>query len=214
MSESEQETPSFMRPSKRAVPRTEFPGEPSSPVASFLGFLGAAGLELAMLMLFYGTYSETMGMMSDVYLCDLPGAGAVFCQIDDEMTVSHLLAFLLAVFSIVVPLVIWSEIIDQQIFDDPGAWLASPANKVWTIIAAAVYGLVFLLETVNLYTLIARESAAGPFGMAGDANPLMEFLAANQGLGIFVAVMIAVVNAVLAFIAVRAVRNLKHAVRS
>jgi hypothetical protein len=31
----------------------------------------------------------------------------------------------------------------------------------------------------------------------------MEFLAENQGLGIFVAVMIAVVNAVLAFIAVR-----------
>jgi hypothetical protein len=181
-------------------------------LTTFFWFLAALVLELAMLTLFYATYSETMGMMSDVYLCDLPGAGMFFCEFDDEMTVSHLLSFLLAVFSIIVPIAIWSQVLGQKIFDDLGGWLSNPANRVWTIIALAVYGLVFLLETVNLYMLIARASVQGPFALPGAASPMTTLLAQNKGLGVFVAVMIATVNAVLAFVAVSAARNVKRAI--
>lgn len=164
-------------------------------------------LEGGMLILLYGTYSETMGMMSDVYLCDLPGIGRAFCAIDDEMTVSHLLALLLAIFSIAVQLAIWSEFLRQRIYEDPQGWFAVPTNKVYAAIALGLFGIIFALETVNLYTLIARETIGGPF-MSTDMNPLMEFLAANQGLGIFVAILVALVNAVLALLTVRTVHAL------
>ena len=180
------------------------------PVGAALALAGTVLLEAAMLIMLYGAYSETMGMMSDVYLCDLPGAGKLFCGIDEEMTVSHLLAFLLAVFSIAVPIAIWAEVFSRRILDDPQAWFSKPTNRAYAMIALAVYGLVFALETVNLYTLIARESAGGPF-MTTVANPLMEFLSRNQGLGIFVAGLVAVVNTVLAFLTVRAAHSLKHA---
>jgi|GEM_PF-2822735 len=70
-------------------------------------------------------------MMSDVYLCDLPAVGNIFCALDDEMTVSHLLAFLLAVFSIAVPIGIWSIIISEKIYEDPQAWLVKPTNRAY-----------------------------------------------------------------------------------
>jgi len=196
------------------MPSTRKPGPqhflPSggSPIPALLGLISAGSIELLMLLLLFGTYSETMGMMSDVYLCDLPGAGGMFCLVDDEMTVSHLLAFLLAVFSIAVPMAIWSEVISRRIYEDPKAWLSNPTNKIYTIIALGLYALVFLLETVNLYTLIAQEASQGPF-KTHDTNPLMAFLAQNQGLGIFVAGTVAIVNTVLGLLAVRAAHTLK-----
>ncbi|WP_143181431.1 hypothetical protein [Pseudovibrio exalbescens] len=179
-----------------------------APIAEIAALVGTGCLKGCMLVLLFGTYSETMGMMSNVYLCDLPGAGGIFCGIDDEMTVSHLLAFLLAVFSIAVPMAIWSEVISRGIYRDPKAWLADPTNKIYAILALGVYGLVFALETVNLYTLIARQSVGGPF-QTTDTNPMMEFLANNQGLGVFVAALVAIVNTVLGLLAVRAAYSLK-----
>ncbi|CTQ55627.1 hypothetical protein LP7551_04170 [Roseibium album] len=179
-----------------------------SPIPAAIGLFAALTIEAMMLLLLYGTYTETMGMMSDVYLCDLPGAGGVFCMIDEEMTVSHLLAFLLAVFSILVPMALWSEVLSREIYLDPKSWLSNPTNKIYAIIALALYALVFTLETVNLYTLIAQEVAEGPF-KTHDANPLMAFLAQNQGLGVFVAGTVAIVNTVLGLLAVRAAHTLK-----
>lgn len=192
-------------------PKPEFtqPG-PSGPppIVPILTLVFALVIEALMLIMLFGAYAETMGVMSDVYLCDQPAIGRLFCVIDDEMTVSHLLALLLAIFSIAVPIAIWAQIIEQRIHEDPGAWLARPANRIYAAIALALYVLVFALESVNIYTLIAREVAGGPFAST-HANPLMEFLAANQGLGIFVAVLVAVVNTVLALITVRAVHGVR-----
>lgn len=174
----------------------------------FAVFVFVASLELAMLALLTATYTETMGLMSDQYLCDMPGFGGLFCIIDQDMTVSHLLAFLLAVFSVAVPIMIWSVVLDENIQADPRAWLASPMNRVKAGMAGLVYVAVIALEVVNLYTLIAQQAVTGPFGGQQDEPPLMDFLAQNQGLGIFVALLIALVNAVLALMTVRATRSL------
>ncbi|PRY94793.1 hypothetical protein BCF33_0393 [Hasllibacter halocynthiae] len=171
-------------------------------------FALAALLELSMLVLLASTYTETMGLASNQYLCDLPGAGGLFCIIDEDMTVSHLLAFLLAVFSVAVPIMIWTAVLDENIHEDPRAWLASPMNRVKAGMAGLVYGAVVALEVVNLYTLIAQEAAPNPFGAAQDTSAMMDFLAQNQGLGVFVALLIALVNTVLALMTVRASRSL------
>jgi len=73
------------------------------------------------------------------YLCDLPGFGGVFCVIDEDMTVSHLLALVLAVFTVAAPIMIWSAVLDEHIHEDPRAWLASPMNRVKAGLAGLVY---------------------------------------------------------------------------
>lgn len=182
------------------------------PFLPLLGFALAMVLKLLMLAVLFGTYAETMGMLSDVFLCDLPGIGRMFCAIDDEMTVSHLLALMLAIFSIAVPMMIWNEVLSQNIFADPQSWICKPGNRVLAGIALAMMALVFGLETVNIYTLIARaQMGGGPFQTVQQGNQLMDFLAANQGLGVFVAGLVAVVNAALGFLAVRAAHKLKAA---
>lgn len=180
--------------------------EPSYGKYIGLGFLLL--IEAAMATVLFGTYSETMGYASDLYLCDLPGPGRLFCHIDEDMTVTHLLACLLAIFSIAVPMAIFNEAFRQGIFDDPQAWWARPTNRVYAGLALAVYALVFALETINIYTLIAQQSTGSVFASAAQANALMDFLADNQGLGVFVAALVAVVNTVLGLLTVRAFRAL------
>jgi len=60
------------------------------------------------------------------YLCDLPGFGGVFCVIDEDMTVSHLLALVLAVFTVAAPIMIWSAVLDEHIHEDPRASARQP----------------------------------------------------------------------------------------
>ena len=167
-------------------------------------------LEGAMLVVFIAIFTETMGLASNQYLCDLPAVGGLFCAIDEDMTAAHLLAFLLAVFSVSVPLMIWSVVLSENIHEDPRGWLASPINKVKAGVAALVYAAVVLLEVVNLYTLIAQETAPNPFGKQGQTDPLMDILSQNQGLGVFVALLIVLVNAVLALLTVCASRSIQQ----
>lgn len=183
------------------------PGEdPSIGKYIALGFLIL--IELAMATVLFGTYSETMGYASDLYLCDLPGPGRLFCHIDEDMTVTHLLAFLLAIFSIAVPMAIFNEAFRQGVFDDPQGWWARPTNRVYAGIALGVFALVFALETVNIYTLIAQQSMSSVFASTAQTSALMDLLANNQGLGVFIAALVAVVNAVLGLLTVRAARAL------
>lgn len=180
------------------------------PLAAFLAAVMACLLEGVMSLLLYGTYTETMSLMSDVYVCDLPVLGRTLCAIDEEMTLSHVLALILAVFSIGVPLAIWKEVLAEQIYNAPQLWISKPVNRIKAMIAGCLYALVFLLESVNLYTLIARSgSSGGPF-LVKSNNALMDTLAQNQGLGVFVAALIVVINTVVALMTVAAVQNFKN----
>ena len=176
----------------------------------WLGLAFAGLLEGAMLLLFFGVFTETMGLASEQFLSELPGIGGLFEMIDEDATVSHLLAFLLAVFSVTVPLMIWNTVLEEEVHVNFQQWLSDPVNRVKAIMAGIVYGAVVLLEVVNLYTLIAREAATGPFASAAPADALTAFLAENQALGIFVALLIALVNTVLALITVRTAHSMKR----
>ncbi|MEM1149927.1 MAG: hypothetical protein AAGI03_05120 [Pseudomonadota bacterium] len=159
-------------------------------------------LEVVLVIVFYAVYAETIGFLSDVYLSELPGIGSVFELIDRDMTVTHLLAFVLAFFSVAVPVFLWAQIYALGIHNDPGAWLSEPANKVWAVLGGGIYLLVFALEAVNLYTLIARE-ANNPLPQV-DSNPLMDALASNEPLAIGISILIAIINTVIAFMSVKA----------
>jgi len=190
-------------------PEAYLPGGSGLRIKAVAVFGLTALLEFSMMVMLASTYAETMGLASKQYLCDLPGVGPLFCIIDEDMTVSHLLAYLLATFSVAVPIMIWSAVLDENIHEDPRGWFASTMNRVKAGVAGIVYASVIALEVVNLFTLIAQETAPpGPFGDPQDQARMMDFLAQNQGLGIFVSLLIALVNTVLALLTVRASRNL------
>jgi hypothetical protein len=190
---------------------TQAAPEKRSGQRSWLGLAGfgfAALLEDAMLLLLFGVFTETMGLASDQYLSELPVVGPLFEMIDEDATVSHLLAFLLAVFSVAVPLTIWNTVLEEEIHLNPKLWLVPPMHRVKAVLGLSVYAVVVLLEVVNLYSLIAKQTAPSAFGPAHEPDALTAFLADNQGLGIVIALLIALVNTVLALITVRAARAL------
>lgn len=202
------------KPPGAGLPKFSLP-ENGIPVVPILALLIVLGLDFTMLMMLFGAYSETMAMGSDAFLCNLPAMGQVFCYLDEEITVAHLLSFLLAVFSLSVPLYLWHEIIRLKIYEEPQAWFSKPANRVYAGIALVVFALVFTLETINLYALIAKYTASqsGPFLAKANPNAMMDTLSANDDLAVFVAALIAVVNALLALMTARAMHALRAALK-
>lgn len=161
-------------------------------------------LEFFIWVLFYGIYTETVGLLSDVYLSELSGIGSLFMLIDEEMTVSNLLAGILAFFSVSTPVYIWSMVLKYRIHEDPQAWLSKPLNRIYAMLAGFIFLLVFGVEIVNLYTLIAQNENSGPLPGTGSTGELMQFLSQNKGLGIFVSFLMAIINAVIALITAKA----------
>ena len=166
------------------------------------------GLEGGMFTMFFSIYTETIGIMSDTYLSELPMIGTLFGALDPDANASHIVALLLAVFSVLTPLFIWTEIFRQKILDDPQEWFSHPQNQIIAGFTGLVLTLLIGLETVNLYTLVAQESMQSGFVQTQESG-LMEYLAQNKGMAIGVSVIIAVINIVLALFSIRSLHNLK-----
>lgn len=164
-------------------------------------------LESAMFIMFYAVYTETIGLMNETYLSELPVIGALFSAIDPDANASHIISMLLATFSVGTPVFIWSEIFRQKILDDPQEWFSHPQNQIIATFAGLVLILVIGLEVVNLYTLVVRETASPFPGTQEDS--VMSFLAQNKGLAIGVSAVIAVINIILALFTTRAFQSLK-----
>ena len=168
-------------------------------------------LELSMGIMLMSVYSESIGLMSQSYLSELPIIGSVFMAIDPDATTNDLISLLLAVFSLGTPIFLWSAILNQKILDDPQNWLSYPNNRVVAILAGLIVALVIALECVSLYTLISREaiSVNSVFVSQPQASGLMAFLSKNKGMGIAVSIVIVMINFVLAFLTVRTFHSFK-----
>lgn len=183
-----------------------------SPLKAGITTIFCYGIEFCLWAILYGVFTETIGLLSDVYLSELPGAGIVFRAIDEDLTVSHAIAALLAFVSCAIPVFIWGEVLRQRIYLDPQAWLSDSSHRVIAALAGAVFVAVFALEVVNLYTLIARQSLPTTLPI-GNGGALMSFLAGNKALGIAVSILIAVINVVVGFFTARATHDLKQALK-
>jgi len=186
-----------------------FEGMSAPSFTSMLTVLFAIALESAMFVMFFAVYTETIGLMSDNYLSELPVIGGAFAALDPDANASHIISFLLAVFSVATPIFIWSEIFRQKILDDPQDWLAQPSNQIIASFTGLILFLVIGLEVVNLYTLVARETMPSGFEVQTQQSGLMSYLAQNKGMAIGISAVIAVINIVLALFTVRAIRSLK-----
>ncbi len=168
----------------------------------------AVSLEAAMFIMFYALYTETVGLMNETYLTELPVIGNLFGMLDPDANASHIISMLLATFSVATPIFIWAEVHRQNILDDPQEWFSHPQNQILASVAGLVLIMVVGLEVVNLYTLVAQQSAQTGFVIQQESG-VMEFLAQNKGLAIGVSAVIAVINIILALFTTRAFQSLK-----
>lgn len=168
----------------------------------------AVSLEAAMFIMFYALYTETVGLMNETYLTELPVIGSLFGMLDPDANASHIISMLLATFSVATPIFIWAEVHRQNILDDPQEWFSHPQNQILASVAGLVLIMVVGLEVVNLYTLVAKEGAQDGFIVQQESG-VMEFLAQNKGLAIGVSAVIAVINIILALFTTRAFQSLK-----
>ena len=167
------------------------------------------GLEISMWIMFFAVYSESIGLMNETYLSELPIIGQVFMQIDPDANASHIISILLATFSVGTPIFIWAEIFHQKILDNPREWISHPQNQIIASLAGLVLLLVISLEVVNLYTLIAKEALPAGFIAQSQDEGLISFLAKNKGMAIAISAVIAVINIILALFTTRAFKALK-----
>ena len=166
-------------------------------------------LEGSMWTMFYAVYTETIGLMNETYLSELPVIGYAFSAIDPDANASHIISMLLSTFSVGTPIFIWSEVYRQKILNDPQEWFSHPQNQIIAAFTGMILILVIGLEVINLYTLVAREIMPSGFVVQTEQSGVMAFLAENKGLAIGVSAVIAVINIVLALFTTRAFRNLK-----
>lgn len=166
--------------------------------------------EALLFSVFFTVYTETIGLMSDVYLSELPIIGGIFGLIDENMNVGHLLAFTLALFSCGVPIYIAKTIIEDRIYENPQEWLSKPLNRITAIVMLFVFLIIFALETVNLMTLIIRQGASYSF-VQDELKGLQKILAENKGLALLCSFLIALMNTLIAFFTAKTAHNLKQA---
>ncbi|MBT2970525.1 MAG: hypothetical protein KME56_12400 [Candidatus Thiodiazotropha sp. (ex Ctena orbiculata)] len=169
----------------------------------------SVGLEVCMFIMFYAVYSETVGLMNETYLSELPVIGAAFSYADPDANASHIVSLLLATFSVATPLFIWAEVFRQKILDDPQEFFSHRQNQIIATIAGLVLAMVVGLEVINMYTLIARETMPSGFIPQTQESGIMVFLAENKGLAIGVSVVIVVINIILALFTTISFRSLK-----
>ena len=189
--------------------KSPFEGMSPPSFASIVTAAFAIALESAMFVMFYAVYTETIGLMGDTYLSELPVIGQLFAALDPDANASHVISMLLATFSVATPIFIWSEIFRQKILDDPQEWFSHPSNQIIASVTGLILFLVIGLEVVNLYTLVARETMPSGFVAQTDESGLMAYLAQNKGMAICISAVIAVINIVLALFTTRSIRSLK-----
>jgi len=177
--------------------------------SAIVAILFLIGLELSMWTMFFAVYSETIGLMDETYLSELPIIGIAFSRIDPNANASHIISILLATFSVGTPLFLWAEILRQKILDNPQEWISHPPNQIIASFAIMVLALVIGLEVINLYTLVAKETMPSGFISQSQDNGLMDFLAQNKGMAIAISAVIAVINIILALFTTRAFQFLK-----
>lgn len=162
------------------------------------------GLELGLATVLYAIISENIAQFSTGYLSEVPLIGSAFEAIAPEATPSHIIAVLLAFFIIAVPLYIWTYILSEKVLLDPQEWLSKPPNQIIASFAAFVLLLVVSLESINLYTLIVKQSVPAGGFLVTQQSDLLSFISENKALAIGISATLTIMNLVISLLTANA----------
>ncbi|MGH1378427.1 MAG: hypothetical protein ACRBB3_06365, partial [Alphaproteobacteria bacterium] len=71
-----------------------FEGMSSPRFSSLFTVLICSALEISMFVMFYAVYTETIGLMNETYLSELPVIGSAFSAVDPDANASHIISML------------------------------------------------------------------------------------------------------------------------
>ena len=167
-------------------------------------------LESLLFSIFVVIYSK-IGILNEVYIEDTPIIGSIISTISPDATAGHLIAGVLALFSVVIPVTIFMEAFEHRVFDNPQQWLSERNNQVILTLVCVVIFLIIFLETASLYTAIAKEAIPTEvFSDEEQVETFMTFLAQNKGYAICVSAVLAVINLAMSFFTAYTFHSLKH----
>jgi len=186
---------------------SSFINKPFGAYACVFAALAGEGLLLTTL---FTTYSHSLHFLNTVFVADLPVVGALRF-IDPDLSMSHLICLLLAVFSIAVPIFILHLIKQEKLFQNFSEWSSYPGNKVLMALLGFLFLLVVGIEITAFYSMIASktQAASGGFIIAPPPSGFEAYLQDNTLLGVLISVVVVTVNCVLAYASVWAFDNLK-----
>lgn len=131
-----------------------FDFRPPSFTSTVSALLSAAG-ELILWSSYYLIFSEVIDL-GGAYLSQLPLLGMIFDGGDSD--VSDLLCILLASYSTLVPLVIWSEFLDKKVYLSPREYFSEPLHRViWGIYLFLLFAAI-AIECFALFELVQKST--------------------------------------------------------
>jgi len=157
-------------------------------------------IELILFCLLYAILSENIAGLSDFYISELPIIGSLFEIIAPEATPSHITAALLSFMIVAVPLYIWSYVLKEEIIQNHEEWFSKPENQIIACVAGGVLLLVASIEGLNLFTLIAKQSAGTDVFVQAQVNEFMSILADNKALAIACSASLTILNILIGLI--------------
>ncbi len=167
-------------------------------------------LETDMWLFFFILYTESVSLMKNTYLSDLPLLGTIFLHIDPDANGSHVISILLATFSVGTPVFIYMAVLQHDILSNPREWISSRQNQILAGFAALILMLVIGMEITSMYTLVCQETTSATISFIKNTDGgLMRFLSENKGMAIAISIVIATVNIILAIFSVNAFKSIK-----
>jgi len=174
------------------------------PVAAVL-FNGAA--TLCLWATYFLIFSETVNL-GGAYITELP-FGSLLENIAPDATLTSLICGLLATFSIVVPLFIWSEILEKNIFLNPREFFSYPQNRILSGIALFLLAAAIAIECVALFSLLQKAGAPAPgFVDQGQIEGMIGWLSENRSYSFAISFGLALINLTLSFFAASSFKKL------
>lgn len=169
--------------------------------------LFSGGAELTLWATYFLIFSETINL-GGAYITALP-FGSLFEGIAPDANVSDLVCVLLATFSIIVPLFIWSEILDKKIFLNPREFFSYPQHRILAGIALSLLVAAIAIECIALFSLLQKAGTPAPgFVVQGQIEGMIGWLSENRSYSFAISFGLALINLTLSFFAASSFKKL------
>ena len=155
-------------------------------------------LDVSMIGAHFIIYSHSMSFMPGGYIADIPGFSWLFAE--SEAQVSHVVAAVTAVASVVTPVAGFYYVAKERIVPESGAYFSFVPNRVTFGVLATFWLIMIGLEIVNVMVLVdlyfddPLRRQDGIFGALEHSKSLsllfaIVVTAVNQAIGLFSALI-------------------------
>jgi hypothetical protein len=165
-------------------------------------------IDLTVFIVLYATISENIADFSHNYLSDLPLIGNAFSFIAPDATVSDILSALVSLFVVMLPIVLWSFLLKEQVIQNWQEWISLPTNQIVASVACVLLLFSASIEVLSIYTLIAKAAAPTVSFAATQQSDFLNFVTGNKPLAIAISATVTLINLLVSLLIAASFHNL------